>query len=171
MNKKKSFVVILLLFGFLSVFLGLGIELSISTQTESIENQTIKYMSSNDSNSIYLSDIEYIKGMSYAGWDQIRYDQINDGSKINLKIENSTFSFDKGIWAHASSQIAYDISDYDYKYFTAFVGLNTTSARGDGVKFQIVTSEDGKNWEKAKYEEIKLPQQAATFVKIDIKIV
>ena len=169
MNKKKSFVVILLLFGFLSVFLGLGIELSISTQTESIENQTIKYMSSNDSNSIYLSDIEYIKGMSYAGWDQIRYDQINDGSKINLKIENSTFSFDKGIWAHASSQIAYDISDYDYKYFTAFVGLNTTSARGDGVKFQIVTSEDGKNWEKAKYEEIKLPQQAATFVKIDIK--
>ena len=54
----------------------------------------------------------------------------------------------KGIWAHATSTLEYDISNYkDYAYFTVFYGLNSTSNNnGNGVKFYIYTSEDGKTW-------------------------
>ena len=165
-KKIKLFCVFICLIAIYSIFSNFtNINMEHTLKNEKIV-ETHQYFS-NNTNSVYLSDIDYIEGISYAGWDEIRYDQINDGSKISLKIENGSFSFEKGIWAHASSQIAYDLSKYNYKYFTAFVGLNTTSARGDGVKFEIVTSKDGENWEK-KYEEVKLPQQTATFVKIDI---
>ena len=124
-----------------------------------------------EADSIYLSDIEYIKGnnQSYTKYDQIRYDQVDvNGTKISLKIENGTFSFKKGIWAHANSQVTYDISSYDYKYFTTFIGLNTTSTRGDGVRFYVFTSVDGQNWGEAKHDEVKLPGEEASFIKIEL---
>lgn len=135
-----------------------------------VENNinTYQYFNNKSIGSLYLSDIDYIKNQSFVGWDQIRYDEVNSGGKIAIKIENSIFEFDKGIWAHANSQVTYDISEYDYKYFTAFVGLNNTTNRGDGVKFSIYTSEDGNDWGEAKYEAIKIPGESATFVKIDI---
>ncbi len=118
---------------------------------------------------VYLSDIEYIASQSYAKYDKIRYDEVNGGGQITVKIENGAFAFKKGIWAHANSQVTYDISDYDYRYFTAFIGLNTTSAAGDGVRFYIFTSEDGKNWGEAKYEEVKRPKDEATHVEIELE--
>ena len=91
---------------------------------------------------------------------------------MSLKIEGATYTFEKGIFAHATSTVVYDLTNYsEYDYFTAYLGLNTTSTRGDGVKFDIFTSEDGKTWE-SKMENgplDKLPGQNATFVKIDIK--
>jgi len=66
----------------------------------------------------------------------------------------------------------YDLTNYSqYRYFTAYVGLNTTSTRGDGVKFDILTSADGSTWE-SKMENgplDKLHGQNASFVKIDIR--
>lgn len=128
----------------------------------------LAYATSKAQDVTYLSDIDYIASQSYKGWDIIRYDEINTGEKITLKIENGIFTFKKGIWAHASSQVTYDISDFDYRYFTTFVGLNTTSTRGDGVRFSIYTSEDGQNWGDSKYEEEKLPGEVASRVEIEL---
>ena len=167
--KNKLIIIWLLLISILSFSCAMILERSNSDfQYGTIETKKIDYHVNNEKNVVYLSDIDYIKEFSFAGWDEIRYDQINDGSKISLKIENGAFSFNKGIWAHADSQIAYDLSNYNYKYLTAFVGLNTTSTRGDGVKFSIATSADGKDWNTPKYEEVKLPQDNASFVRIDI---
>lgn len=150
-----------------SVFLANGfyIEKNDTNVTNNIESYQY---SAGDTDSLYLSDIDYAAWFSYVGWDEIRYDQIIDGSKISLKIENRTFSFDKGIWAPAGSQILYDLSAYNYKYFTAIVGINTTSTGGDGVKFKAVTSEDGMEWSENKYEVVKLPRENASFVKVDV---
>jgi len=116
---------------------------------------------------IYLSDIKYQSAK--VGWGSLTLDKTSSNTQITLMIEGRQAAFKKGIFAHANSQIIYDISNYDYKYFTTYVGLNTTSASGDGVKFFIFTSEDGKDWGAAKYEEIKLPRQEASFVKIELE--
>ena len=115
----------------------------------------------------YLSDIKYQNAK--VGWGSLSLDKDNSNNPLTLMYEGRVTTFKKGIFAHANSQVIYDISNYDYRYFTAFVGLNTTSTRGDGVKFSIFTSEDGKNWGTAKYEEIKLPLQEASFVKIELE--
>ncbi|HAB66927.1 MAG TPA: hypothetical protein DCE23_06125, partial [Firmicutes bacterium] len=129
------------------------------------------YYTNRSEDSLYLSDINYVSNQSYVGWDRIRYDQIENNGKISLKIENSAFVFKKGIWAHATSQITYDISNYNYKYFTAFVGINTSSSSGNGVIFSVYTSETGTDWVRQKplFQETKLPGQNATKVKVSIE--
>ena len=168
MLKKKSLIMILLLFGLSLVFIGTGIELSIPVKNENVKNQTIMYMNSNTDNSTYLSDIEYITDQSYTRYDKIRNDEVSGGNKITLKVENNIFTFNKGIWAHATSQVTYDISKYNYKYFTAFIGLNSTSTGGNGVKFQISTSKDGQDWGEPKVEMTKKPGENASLIKVDL---
>ena len=166
-KNKKIVMLIIMLFGLSFILIGSGIQLNTLILDKKIDSQAINYYSDNIGNSLYLSDIEYVVNQTYAGWDRIRYDEASNGEKISLRVENNVFKFDKGIWAHATSQVTYDISKYNYKYFTSFVGINTTSNAGNGVKFKIHTSTDGKNWtETGLYT--KLPGQNATFIKIDI---
>ena len=132
-----------------------------------INVSTKEYMVANKKEEIYLSDIEYIANQSYTRWDKIRYDEVNGRGKITVKIENNVFTFKKGIWAHASSQVTYDISKYNYKYFTTFVGINTTSNSGNGVIYHIYTSEDGQDWKEAS-SVTKKPGENATFIKVNI---
>jgi len=167
MRKKRLLSIILLFFGVFLIFVGSNLELAIQIMSNTTKSQPIAYTTSNTGDFTYLSDIEYIASQSYAGWDKIRYNEINGGGNISLKIENSVFTFKKGIWAHATSQITYDISKYNYKYFTAFIGLNTTSSSGNGVKFKIFTSTDGKTWGEPSVF-TKLPKETATFIKIDL---
>ena len=123
-RKRKLLSIILLFFGVFLVLVGSGLELNIQTISNTTQNQPIAYATSNTGQFTYLSDIDYIAKQSYTRYDKIRYDEISSGAKISLKIENNVFTFNKGIWAHATSQVTYDISQYNYKYFTAFVGLN-----------------------------------------------
>ena len=121
----------------------------------------------------YLSD-EDINPTSpvIVGWDVFRKDEINGGGKISVKVEGAYYSFDRGLWAHASSTIIYDLRAYDYDYFTAYVGLNqTTSSSSNGVIFRIYTSADGTNWNIKHNAESAVckPGDNATHVKIDIK--
>ena len=69
----------------------------------------------------YLSDIPYIKEQSNAGWKTIELDKTADGNKITVRVENGIYEFDKGIWAHATSTVVYDLSNYDYDYDSVFI--------------------------------------------------
>ncbi len=134
-----------------------------------IEVETHKYSSNKNEDFTYLSDIDYIANQSFTRWDRIRYDEVNNGSKITIKVENNNFTFDKGIWAHATSQVTYDISNLNYKYFTTFIGLNSTASSGsNGVKYTISTSQDGQNWVERLSNKLKKPGENADFVQIDI---
>ena len=119
----------------------------------------------------YLSDIPYDPS-SRSGWKELRLDKAGDDSLISVKIEGAYYSFQKGIWAHATSTVIYDLRNYDYDYFTAYMGLNRTAASSsNGVIFKIYTSVDGKNWNIKENEAAKVckPGDNATFVKIDIR--
>lgn len=95
-----------------------------------------------------LSEILYDQTKSYVGYDQIRYNRIDNGSKITLMVNGVKTQFDKGIWAHASSAVYYDISNYQgYEYFVTYYGVNANASYNeDGVKFYIYTSADGNDW-------------------------
>ncbi len=100
----------------------------------------------NENKVVYLSDIPYSKGQT--AWGNIALDKTQDNASLTMKVNDYTILIKKGIWAHATSTLEYDISNYkDYAYFTVFYGLNSTSNNnGNGVKFYIYTSEDGKTW-------------------------
>lgn len=120
---------------------------------------------------IYLSDIEYSKAS--VGWGTLTFDKTQDNAGLTLKLDGYSTVFKKGIWAHATSTIEYDISEYkDYAYFTTYYGLNTTANNtGNGVKFYIYTSVDGNEWTLRTEEnpEALKGVSNAKFAKIDIR--
>lgn len=120
---------------------------------------------------VYLSDIPYMKAQ--IGWKTIGLDKTNDNAALVMRINDSSVVVKKGIWAHATSTVEYDISAYkDYAYFVTYYGLNTSAGNnGNGVKFYIYTSQDGENW-TLRTEENPTPLKGvnnAVRVKIDIR--
>ncbi len=158
----------------LSVFvIALTICTTLNKSKETITLNSAEYAVNidKDPDAIYLSDIDYT--LAKSGWKTILMDVAGDGNKIAVKIENSVYTFDKGIWAHASSELVYDISAYSdqYRYFTAYLGINNSSNQGNGVKFYIYTSNDNKNWTLRTEENpsTTMPGTNSKFVKIDVK--
>ena len=166
-NKKKNITMlaigIMLLIGLIVCIPYQNIDYSKSETN--VKTNAIAY---NTDDYIYLSDIDYIAKQSSTAWGKILKDITSSNTKIQVKVDNGAYSFDKGMWAHASSTLVYDLSSYNYAYFTSYIGINTTSSKGNGVIFYIYTSNDGTNWELKK-QFTKLPGANAEYVKIDIK--
>ncbi len=119
----------------------------------------------------YLSDIEYIKNLSSTGYGPIKLDQNLDGDKITLNVDGEVLEFSKGIAAHATSTVVFDVSSYSntYSRFTTYVGLDRSRGNnGNGVKFKIMTSNDGKTWEEKAESPILNGNDNALFIDIDI---
>ena len=160
---------------FLTVyFLMLGVLLLPSNQI--FESTYHEYFADNKAKFRYLSDIKYMKDKTSVGWGEIQFDKnINTSSNnglITVNIDREKKSFMKGILAHATSTVVYDLSSYDYDYFTAYLGVDASvGGNGNGVKFAIYTSRDGENWDLK--TDVKPPVLKGTsdsiFVKIDIK--
>ena len=116
----------------------------------------------------YLSDIPRMS-KSYTRYGSILNDITSSNTKITVKVGGTSTSFDKGIWAHATSDLYYDLRNFqEYDYFYAFLGLNTTSNGGNGVTFIISTSNDGENWTE-KYKAQALPNQNAVECRIALE--
>ena len=169
-------VMIILLIGVSSILIGLGIELQPNQTKEMIENKPYGYLAYNTEKYRYLSDIEYIKDQSSVGWGSITLDQ-NLDSKVNnglisLVIEGKKKSFFKGVSAHATSTLVYDLSKYNYDYFSTYYGVDQSrGSAGNGVKFAIYTSKDGENWDlhTPTSPPVKKGDSEAEFIKLDIK--
>ena len=136
--------------------------------------QTVWAAESNtEKNYYYISDLNYEAGkdMSYAGYGEIKKDQNIDGGTISLLIDGERVYFNKGMGAHAASQLTYDISKYskDYTRFVAKIGVDASRADNNGeVKFTIFSSKDGKAWtELQKTEAINSGQDA---IDVDVNI-
>lgn len=115
----------------------------------------------------YLSDMVPIE--KRVGYSELKNDTDMNGNPIVLKVENNYFSFKKGLFAHATSTLVYDLTDYsDYQYFVAFLGLNNTSGSGNGVIFHIYTSNDRADWTEVMDPLAKLPREEATFVEVPL---
>ena len=158
--KKDKRIIVNMIFCFMVIFLGLF--------TKEVQATEKQYQ--------YLSDMKYVSNQSSVGWGSITLDKNLDtkynGGLITLIVDGQPKKFLKGIAAHATSTVVYDITDYDYDFFTAYIGVDASrGSAGNGVKFLIYTSVDGENWD------LKTPASPkamkgnsnAEFVKIDIK--
>lgn len=123
-----------------SVYVSNGTEKSANVNSE--ESKDINYY--------YLSDLEYIKdnNWSYPGYGNIMKDKNTGGGTISLLIDGARVYFSKGIGAHASSQLTYDISKYSdtYTRFVAKLGIDAGQNGKGEVWFRITGSNDGKEW-------------------------
>ena len=124
----------------------------------------------------YLSDINYVQNESKVEWGSITLDgnletQHNNGL-ITLLVNGEKKYFLKGISAHATSTLVYDLKDEEFDYFSAFIGVDESRGNnGNGVKFEISTSDDGKTWETAtEVDKTKVHRanEDAEFVKVKI---
>ncbi len=118
----------------------------------------------------YLSDIPYISEQTRIGWGNIAMDQTSNGSALSLIVDGGTVTFKKGIFAHATSTVVYDLSEYDADYFSTYYGISSLQGKKGDVKFYIYTSKDGENWELVTAENPAALTAAseASYVKIPI---
>ena len=123
----------------------------------------------------YVSDIPY-RSDSSVGWGSITLDANLDSSVNNgmiaLMVNGEKKQFFKGISAHATSTLIYDITKYNYDYFTSYIGVDAgRGSNGNGVKFAIYTSVDGENWDlkTPASPQVMKGNTNAQFVTIDIK--
>ncbi len=93
---------------------------------------------------LYLSDVPYIENKSSVQYGKITMNETVDGTPLQLRINGSTVTFKKGVFAHATSRLIYDISEYsqDYDYFITYYGVSAQKGSGGSVRFYIYTSDD-----------------------------
>ena len=129
-----SFVLLIML---ISSYINLNLEPVISNPT--VKNKEF----------IYLSDIPYVKDQSNVGWGTITIDEnVEKNDLISLIVNGERKYFLKGIGAHATSNVVFDISDYNYDYFSTYYGVDAgRGTASDGVKIHVYTSVDGVNWD------------------------
>ncbi len=103
---------------------------------------------------LYLSDMQYMDNSHAASGHLIKTDKNDSDKMIELKVNDESRTFVKGVTAWASSEIIYDLRNYDFDYFKTFLGVDISEQSdyfNTGVKFTIYTSKDNTNWDK-KYE-------------------
>ena len=100
----------------------------------------------------YISDMEYITDnrWSYAGWGNIMKDKNIEGGTISLLLDGSRVYFKKGMGAHATSQLTYDISAYSdvYTRFVAKMGVDAERGGNGEVWF---TGQTGRNYIRVRW--------------------
>jgi hypothetical protein len=95
-----------------------------------------------------LMDLDVVSSMTSVGWGSLRLNKNPDNGTIELLVDGTATQFEKGIGAHATSSVVYDLTGYDYDWFEAYAGVSSSKgSNGNGVKFYVYTSQDGKEWE------------------------
>lgn len=164
------FALLLMIFFTIQENLGSSVVLANDEVKEVLEKEK-----NNKEKFIYLSDIPYIEEQSSVGWGNITLDGNLDKNYNNgwiaLKVNGKIQYFPKGISAHANSTLVYDISDYNYDYLTAYLGIDASrGSNGNGVKFAVATSVDGKTWTSIiRTTDTLKGDTEALFIKVDVK--
>ena len=114
-------------------------------------NTPINISKKEDTKIQYFSDMtEISKQMGYGSFGKDKNTEMKEnGEGLQVQILNEKVTFPKGLFAHASSTIVYDISTIKDQYpnFVGYLGIDTRSGGGNGVKFTISVSDDQQNWE------------------------
>lgn len=111
----------------------------------------------------YLSDIPYQSAK--VGYGSLQKDKAPDGTSIELYDDGYSQPYEKGIGAHANSEVIYNVDGKGYHYFEANVGINQ-SMKGNSnssAKFEVWV--DGEKQYDSSMMKWNTNQQ---FIKVDI---
>ena len=135
---------------------------------EKVNSQSIQ---KNNKKYIYLSDIEYDTSKSNTAYGEIVKDLNHKKETIKLNVAGKVVEFDKGMGAHATSTLVYNLSQYsdDFSRFVAYLGVDQSAVgSGNGVKFTISTSIDGEDWKNIETD-VLMNYSDAEYVDINIE--
>lgn len=113
---------------------------------------------------VYLSDLE--ETSETVGYGTFTKDANLSGDKISVYQDGSKVTYDKGITAHAASEVVYDLTGLDAERFQAWVGIDGINRNNNvrGVKFRVLVDGD----EKFVSNEMKGSGSNAEYVDVDI---
>ncbi|WP_461809895.1 NPCBM/NEW2 domain-containing protein [Faecalimonas sp.] len=120
----------------------------------------------------YLSELDDVKNKTHIGYGNLIINGSTSGEKIHLRVDGEKIVLNKGIGAHATSTVVYDISKYSNKLTRFITYLGVDARRGDGgngVKFTISVSDDGETWQELYQSKVLKGNQNAEFVDLDVK--
>lgn len=143
-----------------------------------VESTNSKYM--------YLSDVDPV--LAEVGWGSFLKDEDSNGNSISMYYDGALKTFEKGLWAHATSNLYYDLNaigatERNFGELLAYVGITSSSGGGNGVIFhvygsnvdcgetataQCLTGVD--DWTLLYNEENKvaMPRESAEFIRLNI---
>ena len=117
----------------------------ITIQVTAADGKTTKTYSVDLEKAVYLSDLGWDTNKSTCGWDVLRADLSNAGTAIQLADENGKpVTFEKGIGAHADSDIYFNIENGGYARLTGFVGIDYGKYNGPYADVQFKILIDGE---------------------------
>ena len=102
---------------------------------------------------VYLSELGY-EGTAWSG--SIVMDKHSSGSNLKLKVNGAVETFNKGVYAHAESDLIYDVEDEINKGFNTFIAYMGVDASQNGrgnVIFKVSVSSDKQDWQILKTTE------------------
>ena len=87
---------------------------------------------------LYLSDLK--EESATVGYKEFTKDANLSGDKISVYQDGSKVVYDKGVTAHAASQVVYDLTDLNAERFQAWAGIDGANRNNNvrGVKFRIL---------------------------------
>ena len=110
LKSKKTYILSLCAIAVLMSTLH-GFNLEKSSTEKNLETEgALSYDSDKLEDVVYLSDIPYMK--AEIGWKTIGLDKTVDNAALTMNIDGTATVIKKGIWAHATSTVEYDISNY-----------------------------------------------------------
>ncbi|GAA0741088.1 DUF4073 domain-containing protein [Clostridium oceanicum] len=118
----------------------------------------------------YLSDIKY-KSANF-GWKRITKDVNTQNAPIVLNSIYGKDTFKKGMLAHASSEIVYDVENKGYTNFESYIGIeNYAYNRNSSVIFKVYVDgtlkyDSGVMGSKARYKYVDVDIKGAKEVKL-----
>ena len=142
-------------------FLGLGGFLSKNDGSVSYAEDTSTYRT-------YVSDMTPI--VQNIGYGSLRLNQNINGDLISFKVDGQRMYFYKGLIAHATSTLVYDIGEgHNFDYFSTYLGIDAVQSGKGNVKFSVYSSQDNTTWNTELEPTIKTSGDNAIFLKFSVK--
>ena len=124
----------------------------VSVHVTSLDGKETKTYRINCEKGIYLSDLTY-EPDSTVGYGSIMRDKASSGKSIRLTGEDGNpVSYEKGIGAHANSEITYDISAFASKVLHGAVGVDYEKRNSQyaALEFSVLAEDGSKLFESGR---------------------
>src|SRR5699024_352468 len=89
---------------------------------------------------VYLSDLDF-EPESYSAYTAIQKDRSHENPKLELIVNGERTTFEKGLGAHAKSEIYYNIEGKGYEIFKAYVGVDALKDNMGDIIFRVYSDD------------------------------
>ena len=121
-------------------------------------------------NYLFLSDQDYDASSKISHGSFMR-NLAPNGKTIQLLVNGTATPFEKGMGAHATSTLIYDVSAFTdtYPVLSFYAGVDySQNGKGNGVWFSVSGSNDKSQWTELERTPVQLPGKDAAYVKVDV---